>query len=137
MTIACFHVIGNRPVESDVLNRIVMYGPIVVAQLFSNHAGSGSELHCFIEDEPMALRTSSTVTDSRSDNVDIVLFEYNGLSPDSVAAWISAVFLSMTSRYCSVVTLVSALGLCSPSNVFTCHKVKNGIPPVCYNLKMI
>ena len=57
-----------------------MCGPIVVAQFYSNHVGSGSESHCFVEDEPMAMRTSSTVTDSRSDHVDIVLFVYDGLS---------------------------------------------------------
>ena len=66
--------------ERDVLNSVVMYEPIVVAQLFSNHVGSGSESHCFVKDEPMALRTSSMVTDSRSDYVDILLFEYDGLT---------------------------------------------------------
>ena len=92
--------------------------------LLPNHVESESESHCFVDDEPMALRTSSTVTDSRSDHVDIVLFEYDELSADSVAARMSAVFLSMTSWYCSAVKHFSALGFLSLRNVFTCRQIR-------------
>ena len=76
----------------------------------------------------MTMRTSSTVTDSMSNHVDVVLFEYDGLFADSVAARMSAVFLSMTSWYCFTVKHVYALGLFSPINEFTCHQIRREIP---------
>ena len=120
-----------RPIanlQSDVFNSLVMYVPIVVVQLFSNHVGSESESHGCVEDELIALRTSSTVTDSRFDHVDVLLFEYDRLSADSVAARMSVVFLSMTSWYCSMVKHVSALSLFSPSNVFMCRQIRHDLP---------
>ena len=72
----------------------------------------------------MALRKSSTVTDSRSDQFDVALFKCYGLFADSVAARMSAVFWSMTSWYSSAVKHVSALGLFSPSNVFTSRQIR-------------
>ena len=58
MTIACFQVVGNRPVESEILKSFAMYGPTVVAQSLSSHVGIGSESHCFVGE--VGLQTSGS-----------------------------------------------------------------------------